>query len=113
MNDVLHELIKDPVLRRPDPDKRFYLRTDACKQGHGNVLLQPSDDEKSLKAMQDEIDGGKCQFDINFKDNSLRLFPLRFASRKCSKAETFLHSFMSEALSVNFGINQWKVLLWG
>ena len=113
MNTVLNDLIKDPVLRRPDPDKRFYLRTDACKNGHGNVLLQPGDDETSIKAMNDEIAGGKCQFDTTLKETLLRLFPLGFSSRKCSKAESFLHSFMNEALAVNFGINQWKVFLWG
>ena len=113
MNRVLDDLIKDPTLRRPDPDKRFYLRTDACKQGHGNALLQPGDDEASIAAMNEEIAGGECKFDLTLKKGALRLYPLGFSSRKCSTAESYLHSFMNEALAVNFGINKWKVFLWG
>ena len=39
MSNVLEDLLKDPALCCPDPDKCFYLRTDACKHGHSNALL--------------------------------------------------------------------------
>jgi hypothetical protein len=112
MNDILDALLSDPVLRRPDPKKRFYLRTDASKHGHGNVLLQPGDDKESLLSMNNEIKGHKCEFDISTK-SKLRLYPIGFSGRKCSTSESFLHSFMNEALAVNFGIDKWRIFLWG
>jgi hypothetical protein len=91
MNDVLDALLSDPVLQRPDPDKQFYLQTDASKYGHDNVLLQPGDDDNSIAAMKQKIDGHPCEFDINSK-SKLHVHPIGFSSRKCSKAESFLHS---------------------
>ena len=63
--------------------------------------------------MNNEINGGECIFDMTLSNTKLRLLTLGFSSRKCSVAESYLHSFMNEALAVNFGINQWKVFLWG
>jgi hypothetical protein len=112
MNDILHALLSDPILRRPDANKRFYLRTDASKHGHGNVLLQPGDDKDSIEAMNKEINGGPCLFDTS-TSCKLRLYPIGFSGRKCSTAESYLHSFMNEALAVNFGIDKWRIFLWG
>lgn len=75
--------------------------------------MQPGDDKESLDAMEAEIKGGPCLFDMSLKKGSLRLHPLGFHGRKCSEAESYLHSFMNEALAVNVGINKWKVFLWG
>ena len=94
MDIVLEDLIKDPVLRRLDPDKYIYLRTDTCKQGHGNVLVQPGNDDTSLTAMNEEIAGGDCTFDISLKEDSLFPYPLGFSCHKCSEYESYLHSRM-------------------
>ena len=53
-------LTSDPVLRLPDPEKTFVLRTDASDYGIGAVLMQ-------------EHEG--------------KLFPICYASRKSSDAE--------------------------
>ena len=53
-------LTSDPVLRLPDPEKTFVLRTDALDYGIGAVLMQ-------------EHEG--------------KLFPICYASRKLSDAE--------------------------
>ena len=53
-------LTSDPVLRLPDPEKTFVLRTDASDYGIGAVLMQ-------------EHEG--------------KLFPICYASRKLSDAE--------------------------
>ena len=53
-------LTSDPVLRLPNPEKTFVLRTDASDYGNGAVLMQ-------------EHEG--------------KLFPICYASRKLSDAE--------------------------
>ena len=83
MNGILDSLLGDPVLIRPNSEKRFYLRTDASKFGHGNVLLQPGDDKESIAAMNREIAGGNCEFDTSTKCK-LRLHPIGFSGRKCT-----------------------------
>ena len=112
IEDVLNAVMSDPVLKRADINKRFYVRTDASSVGHGNALLQPGDDATSLAAMNREINGGPCEFETNIKC-SLKLHPIGFSARKCAKNEKYLHSYYSEALGVNFAIQKWRPFLWG
>jgi len=61
-NKLKDALISAPILRYPDFTKQFIIRTDACKDGIGGVLLQ-----------KDEIDGIE--------------YPIHFISRTLTKAE--------------------------
>ena len=65
-------LTSDPVLRRPDPEKTFVLRTDASDYGIGAVLMQ-------------EHEG--------------KLFPICYASRKLSNAERNYSTIEKECLA--------------
>jgi hypothetical protein len=58
------EASSSPMLARPSDEKRFYLRTDWSSLGRGAMLTQPSDDPEAIKAMDREIMGGACEFDM-------------------------------------------------
>jgi len=66
-------LTSDPILRLPDPEKTFILRTDASDYGIGAVLMQ-------------EHEG--------------KLFPICYASKKLSNAELNYSTIEKECLAV-------------
>ena len=84
MLDLFTAVLSDPILQRADIKKRFYIRTDACSRGHGNVLLQSGDDAASLAAMNREINGAECEFELT-RASTLKLHPLGFTACKCTK----------------------------
>ena len=61
-NEKIEKQISAPILRYPDFNKQFIIRTDACKLGIGGILLQK--DEKNGKE-----------------------YPIHFISRTLNKAE--------------------------
>ena len=79
-------LTSDPVLRLPDPEKIFVLRTDASDYGIGAVLMQ-------------EHEG--------------KLFPICYASRKLSDAERNYSTIKKECLAVVWGIKRFHMYLYG
>ena len=79
-------LTSDPVLRLPDPEKTFVLRTDASDYGIGAVLMQ-------------EHEG--------------KLFPICYASRKLSDAERNYSTIEKECLAVVWGIKRFHMYLYG
>lgn len=103
MLDLLNVVLSDHILQWADIKKWFYIRTDVCSRSHGNVLLQSGDDAASPAAMNREINGVECEFELT-RASTLKLHPLGFAARKYTKNGKFLHSFMMEALGMNFVI---------
>jgi hypothetical protein len=91
------EASSGPMLARPSNKKRFYLRTDWSSLGRGAMLVQPSDDSKAIDAMDQEIDGGKCEFDLTISNTTKRLSPIAFISKRVTtQSEKALHLFMGE-----------------
>ena len=78
-----------PVLQLPDPAKPFILRTDASNQGIGATLLQPS------------------------SEDSTRLHPVAYASRKLNKAETNYATIEKECLALVWAIQKFQLYLYG
>ena len=76
----------DPILRLPDPEKTFVLRTDALDYGIGAVLIQ-------------EHEG--------------KLFLICYASKKLSDAEGNYSTIEKECLAVVWGIKRFHVYLYG
>jgi hypothetical protein len=74
------------VLRLPDPDKRFILRTDASDDGLGAVLMQ-------------EHDG--------------KLHPVSYASKKLSGPERNYSTMEKECLAIIWGIRKFERYLQG
>jgi len=61
-NKLKEALISAPILRYPDFNRQFIIRTDACKLGIGGVLLQKDENDK-------------------------KEYPIHFISRTLNKAE--------------------------
>ena len=78
-------LTSDPILRLPDPEKTFVLRTDALDYGIGAVLIQ-------------EHEG--------------KLFLICYASKKLSDAEGNYSTIEKECLAVVWGIKRFHVYLY-
>ena len=79
-------LTSDPILRLPDPEKPFVLRTDASDYGIGAVLMQ-------------EHEG--------------KLFPICYASKKLSDTELNYSTIEKECLAVVWGIKRFHMYLYG
>ena len=112
--ELLDEIKAKPVLKRPDPNRRFYLKTDWSKVGKAAVLLQadPASDE-AQQAEAAEVQGGACQFDATLSNKALRLLPIMFISQRNTKQEESLHSYPGEARTGNWAMHKLKRWLFG
>ena len=77
----------------------------------GWILMQPADDEESMKASRILMDTGEYLFDLS--KNGARLKPIAFRSRSCTLAEKNFHSFTGEIASGRWSIGQNRKYLWG
>lgn len=115
-DDILEELkntiLSRPILRRPDSNARFYLKTDWSKHAMGAALLQPdTEDPKAKAAMEEEIKGGQCKFDRT--KSGLRLHPIAFISRRTAGTEQSYHSYIGEACTGIWAIEKFRPYLFG
>jgi hypothetical protein len=74
------EIISGPVLKRPDPNRRFYLKTDWSAHAQGAVLLQADCTKEDEEAIRREIAGGNCEYEKTL--SGLRLRPTAFLSQR-------------------------------
>ncbi len=95
MGALKSELLEGPVLKRPNWNRRFYLKTDWSKEAMAAVVLQPDCDAQAEGGITRELEGGKCEFDLTL--SGLRLRPIAFYSRRCTGTEKDYHSYVSEA----------------
>ena len=79
-------LTSKPVLRLPDMDKSFILRTDASNSGVGAVLMQEHEGE---------------------------LHPISYASKKLSERETRYSTMERECLALVWAVKKFQVYLYG
>jgi hypothetical protein len=79
-------LSNDPILKLPDVNRKFVLRTDASSEGVGAVLLQYYDDVPH---------------------------PVAYASRKLLSAEKRYSTIERECLAIIYGIDKYKYYLVG
>lgn len=79
-------LCKRPILKLPDFDRTFILRTDASEDGIGAVLLQLENDEK---------------------------LPVAYASRKLQDREQSYAVIQKECLAVVWGVQKFHQYLYG
>ena len=75
-----------PILKLPDFDKEFILRTDASDSGLGAVLLQNHED---------------------------RVFPIAFASKKLSGAPKSYATVEKECMAIVWGVEKFQSYLYG
>ena len=112
LKDLKQEIQREPILKRPDSDLRFYLKTDWSKEAMGAALLQPDADcEKAMAAMTREVEGQACEFDAT--KSGLRLHPIAFISRRTSDPEKSYHSYVGEACAGLWAIEKFRPYLFG
>jgi hypothetical protein len=109
--DELKEAILDnPVLKRPVPNRRFYLKTDWSANAQGAVLLQAGCSEEEEAALMREIEGGECEFEKSM--SGLRLLPIAFISQR-RPSPSSRHSFVGEASTGRWAMLKFKRYLLG
>ena len=82
-------LTSQPILRLPDLNRPFTLRTDASILGLGAVLMQDDPEQPDT------------------------LFPVAYASRKLSPAEQNYPTIELECLAIVWGIEKFQIFLYG
>ena len=110
MQTLKQEILDGPVIKRPDPNRRFYLKTDWSCDAQGAVLLQAGCSKKEEEAVHREILGGKCEFDKGLE--GLRLRPIAFISQH-RKEKSSRHSFVGEAATGRWAFLKFKRYLLG
>jgi hypothetical protein len=97
-NALRSEASSSPMLARPSDEERLYLRTDWSSLGRGAVLAQPSENPATIEAMNREIAGGKCEFDLAISNTTKRLQPISFISKRfTTQSKKTLHLYIGEA----------------
>ncbi len=93
-NDLKDAILLDPCIQRFDHRKLVVLRTDFSSFGFGYVLLQPGNNEASVRAAQD-YRAGKG-FSFMTKGSQATLQPICFGARQSRGNEVKLHSHLGE-----------------
>ncbi len=103
-NGMKNAIISNPCLQRFDYQKLVVLCTDFSALGSGYVLLQPGNNNASIKALQDYRDG--TGFSFMTKDSPAVLHPVCFGARKCCGNEVQLHSYLGKCFAGDYRINK-------
>jgi hypothetical protein len=110
LEELKEAILSNPVLKRPVPNRRFYLKTDWSANAQGAVLLQAGCAEEDEAAMIREIEGGECEFEKTM--SGLRLCPIGFLSQK-RPTPSSRHSFVGEASTGKWTMLKFKHFLIG
>ena len=110
--ELKNDILSKPVLQRPNPYRRFYIKTDWSKWSKAAVLLQADpNDEKANLAEEIEHQGGPCFFDLNKR--GICLHPIAFISANNSIAEQSFHSYVGEVSVARWAFPKWRQWLIG
>ena len=102
--DLKIGITSSPVLSRFDPSKPIFLKTDWSARGMSWILMQPADDDASVKATATLKKTGDFLFDLDMEGP--RLKHIKYGSRACTTGEKWFHSFIGEAAAGRWGIGQ-------
>jgi hypothetical protein len=105
LDDLKQAILTGPVLKRPEPNRRFYLKTDWSAHAQGAVLLQAGCTKAEEEAVHRETKGGQCEFEK--KLSGLRLRPVAFISQR-RKEPSSRHSFVGEAATGRWAMLKFK-----
>ena len=104
-------ITSSPVLSRFDLSKPTILKTDLSARAMSWILLQPADDNASVKATYTLKKTGEFLFNLDMEGP--RLKPIKYGSRACTTSGKWFHSFIGEAAAGRWGIGQNRKFLWG
>jgi hypothetical protein len=97
-------ILADPCLRQYNHHKLLVLRTDFSAKGFGCVARQPVDDNISLQAMHQCMQGNS--FGFMTKDSAASLQPVKYGCRCTCGNKKHLRSHLGEAFSGDYAINK-------
>jgi hypothetical protein len=113
--DALLTTMKDailsrPVLKRPDWNRPFFVKTDWSSFAKGGALCQAECTPQAEEALKDQSDGHPSVFDKTI--SGLRLRPLQFISKRNSVSERSYHSSVGELSTGRWAFLKWTKYLW-
>ncbi len=97
-------IISNRCLQWFDFQKLVVLCTDFSALDFGYMLLQPGNDDTSIKALQDYRDDKG--FSFMTKDLLAVLYPICFGAWKCCSNKAQLHSHLGKCFTGDYGINK-------
>ena len=74
------------------------------------ILMQPADDDASVKATDTIKKTGEFLFDLDMEGP--RLKPIKYGSRACTTSKKLFRSFIGETAAGRWGIGQNRKFLW-
>ena len=101
--DVKICLTSSLVLAQYKPNKTIFLKTDWSVEGMSWIMMQPTDDKKSIAATILLLETGECKLDLARDVACLR--PTGFGYRVCLLQESNYHSFVGEAACGKWAID--------
>ena len=104
-------ILSGPVLKRPDWERPFYVKTDWSSYAKGGALCQPEcsvEAEEALRKQREE--GTLADFDKTIR--GLRLRPIQFISQRNTVAERSHHSSVGELGTGRWAFTKWRRHLW-
>lgn len=110
VTDLKGRMLEGPVLKRPNWNRRFYLKMDWSKEAMAAVTCQAKCTPEAEVAIARELEGGACKF--NKPMTGLRLRLMAFYSRRCKGEELDYHSFVGEAATGRWAMHKTKQYLW-
>jgi len=111
LDDLKETVLSAPILQRPNPKRRYFLKTDWCKDGMAAVLLQRDDSPEAAAAEERENQGEPCEFDLT--QTGLRLHPIKFIARRTTKEEHSWHAYLGEAGTACWAMEKFRFYLFG
>ncbi len=111
LEDLKETILSEPILQRPNPRKRYYVKHDWCRDGMAAALCQRDDSPEAAAAEEREAKGGPCEFDQTL--SGLRLHPVKFISRRTTKEEHSFHGYYGEASAFVWAVERWRFYLFG
>jgi hypothetical protein len=104
-------ILTGPVLKRPDWDRQFHVKTDWSSFAKGGALCQAECTPEAEEAIRKESEEGTpAEFDKTI--SGLRLRPIAFISKRNTIAECSHHSSVGELATGRWAFLKWKKYLW-
>jgi RNase H-like domain found in reverse transcriptase len=110
LEEMKEAIVSGPVLKRPDWNRTFYVKTDWSSYAKVGALCQPECSPKAEEALRKDIEGTDAGFDRTI--SGLRLRPVQFISKKNLEAEQSQHSSVGELATGRWVFIKWHKYLW-
>jgi RNase H-like domain found in reverse transcriptase len=98
LDEMKEAIISGPVLRRPDWNRTFYVKTDWSSYAKGGALCQPECSPEAEEALQKDIEGKDAGFDKTI--SGFRLRPVSSFPRRILRPSNLITAVLENWLPV-------------